>query len=87
MSYRIKAEDVPEELQDKINHEMRNFSLTSLEIAIVIKEAIEAGFVSPPCHVHRYLDELECQGGTLEPALFVGKPKELGDEHWKGQTE
>jgi hypothetical protein len=87
MAFRIKPEDVPAELRDLANDYVQGAVVREWEIARILNAAIEAGLVSPPCHVHRYLGELECQGGTLDPALFIGKPKEKGDEHWKGQTE
>lgn len=81
MSYKIKPEDIPNEMMGDGRSEFCDF------LAAILNHAIEAGLVSPPCHVKRHLGELECQGGTINPQLFIGKPKEEGDEHWKGQTK
>jgi hypothetical protein len=86
MSEIIKPEDVPDVLVEHYLPTNLGISWRHL-IAADINAAIEAGLVSPPCHVKRHLGELECQGGTLDPQLFIGKPKEEGDEHWKGQTK
>lgn len=89
MSYKVKPEDVPDTLAIELQDNLSGVTIHAYRsnISKILNAAIEAGLVSPPCYVHRYLGELECQGGTLDPALFIGKPREAGDEHWKGQTE
>lgn len=90
MSYIIRPEDVSQSILELAKERFEEASwnrVTPQNVADFLQDCLEAGIVSPPCHVKRYLGELECQGGTINPQLFFGKPKEEGDEHWKGQTE
>lgn len=89
MSYKIKPEDVLDKLAIELQDYVSGVTVRAYQHnnSDIINAAIEAGLASPPCHVLRYLGELVCQGGTLDPALFIGKTVEEGDEHWKGQTE
>lgn len=63
MSDVIKAEDIPDEL---VRHYLSSVVGDSWKhkIAADMNAAIDAGLVSPPCHVTRYLGELVCQGGN-----------------------
>ena len=90
MSYKIKPEDVNQSILEIARQRFEDAYYNRLmpeTVADFLQDCIDAGVVSPPCHVKRYLGELEFQGGTLDPQLFFGKPKQEGDEHWKGQTE
>lgn len=79
MSYKIRPEDVPEEITRK--------GLTPQFVVDILEAAIEAGLVSPPCKADRDTMGrlIKSPIGTIR--LSPGKPVMSSQEHWKGQTE
>lgn len=87
MSYKVKPEDIPEEM-----HEICDGMLEPKHIASVINAAIDLELVSPPVYTVRdnqgnLLDD-EVYGLWSNPDAAESQHKEdYTAEHWKGQTE
>lgn len=80
MSYTIKLEDVPEKIAKDFDWTPRS------QIAAIINAAIEAGMVSPPCHVLTrsggYVIDLGYDGAIR---VWPGKAYGPNVEHYRGQ--
>lgn len=91
MSYHVKPEDVPEELQNRADTEFSTwYDGPVIDIAAILNAAIEAGLVSPPVKCMRWQGVLEMENGV--PMVRIDAPdlwpqKLISYEHWKGQTE
>jgi hypothetical protein len=83
----IKPEDIPHDLiedwiKDNVSRSWPEF------IARRLNAAIEAGIVSPPCHVIRHDDGIVRDPGYhRNPRVWPGKPPEGSPnaEHYRGQ--
>lgn len=88
MSYKIKPEDVPDNLLDAcFLHAMGEGPSQRWSISEILNAAIEAGLVSPPCYTVRNLVTGQLFYDVGQVQLRPGKPEIPAHEHWKGQTE
>ena len=88
MSYKINPEDVPIDFIAKhLKGRLFAESVYEADILVIINAAIEAGLVSPPCHVSR--DEFGNCDRLYDGAVILrANPHPYRkSEHWKGQTE
>lgn len=90
MAFRIKAEDVPEDLARQC-YELSDApeSKSQIFVAAILNAAIEAGLVSPPCWIARASNGQLISGTVYPSKEHAENYKWSSDnvEHWKGQTE
>lgn len=86
MSYTIKSEDVPASLIESLNACEGGDFMDAGQIAAIVESAIEAGLVSPPCHVltrdSGYVIDHGYDGAIR---VWPGKGHGANVEHYRGQ--
>ena len=87
MAFRIKPEDISEEAFYACDGDLlHDFGLGNADLARILNAAVEAGIVSPPCHVIKHDD-----GYVIDPGyerrirVWPGKGNGPNCEHYWGQ--
>jgi hypothetical protein len=88
----IKPEDISDDIAVDILLSAQDCAFPPSVVAAILNAAIEAGVVSPPCHVVRdtvgkIVCTTVCGMKTNNIVVIQGKPFRPNHEHWKGQTE